>query len=94
MSKVLFRHIPDPELKVKVTDLDVKVFKSSYFPNHTMDLLHILFDDRYRSNVLFSNTRVHAYDLKVKVIDLKILIVNILKGHIFRTNDGFGSYLV
>ena len=49
-----------------------------------MDLLHILFDDRYRSKVLFSNTRVHVYDLKVKVIDLQILIVNILKAQIFR----------
>ena len=72
-------------LKVKVTDLDVKVFKSSYFPSHTMDLFHILFDDRYRSNVLYSNTRAHAYDLKVKVIDLQILIVNSLKAHIFQT---------
>ena len=66
---VLFRHTPDPDLKVKVTDLDVKVFKSSYFLNHTMDFLHILFDARYRLKVLFSNTRIHAYDLKVKVID-------------------------
>ena len=49
-----------------------------------MDLLHILFDDRYRSKVLFSNTGIHAYDLKVKVIDLQILIVNILKAHVFR----------
>ena len=49
-----------------------------------MDLLHILFDDRYRSKVLFSNSRIHAYDLKVKVIDLQILIVKILKAHIFR----------
>ena len=50
-----------------------------------MDLLHILFDDRYRSKVLFSNTGAHAYDLKVKVIDLQILIVNSLKAHIFQT---------
>ena len=82
---VLFRYTPDPVLKIKITDLDVKVFKSSYFPNHTMDLLHILFDDRYRSKVLFSNTNAHAYDLKVKVIDLQILIVNSLKAHIFQT---------
>ena len=50
-----------------------------------MNLLHILFDDRYRSKVLFSDTRANAYDLKVKVIDLQILIVNILKAHNFRT---------
>ena len=50
-----------------------------------MDLLHILFDDRYKSKVLFSNTRVHAYDLKIKVIDLQILIVIILKVHISGT---------
>ena len=50
-----------------------------------MDMLHILFDDRYRSKVLFSNTCIHAFDLKVKVIDIQILIVNILKIHFFRT---------
>ena len=50
-----------------------------------MDLLHILFDDRYRSKILFSSTHAHAYDLKVKVIDLQILIVNSLKAHIFQT---------
>ena len=50
-----------------------------------MDLLHILFDNRYRSKVLFSNTCAHVYDLKVKVIDLQILILNILTAHIFQT---------
>ena len=47
-----------------------------------MDLLHILFDDTYRSKVLFSNMCAHAYDLKVKVTDLQILIVNSLKAHL------------
>ena len=46
--------------KVKVMDLDifnVKVFfKSSYFSNYTMDFVHILYDDRNSSKVLFSNT--------------------------------------
>ena len=75
----------DPYLKVKDTDVDVKVFKRSYFSNRTVDLLHILTDDRCRSKVLFSNTHVHDYDLKVKAINLQMLIVNILKAHIFRT---------
>ena len=48
--------------------LVLKIFiKSSYFPNYTMDLVHIWYDDRYSSKV------AHAYDLKVKVADLKVL---------------------
>ena len=35
----------------------LKVFKSSYFPNHMMDFVHIWYDDRYRSKVLFNNSR-------------------------------------
>ena len=50
-------------------------FNSSYFPNHLIHLVHIWFDDRYRSKVLFSNTLTHAYDLKVKVMDLEIFNV-------------------
>ena len=34
----------------------LKIFKSSYFPNYTMDFVHIWYDDRYKSKVLFSNT--------------------------------------
>ena len=64
------------DLKVKVTDFEilqikyyVKVFKSSYFPNCKMDLVHIWYDDRYRSKVSFSNTPADAHDLKVKITD-------------------------
>ena len=64
-------------LKVKFMDLEifnVKVFfKNSYFPNYLMDFVHIWYDDRYSSKVLFSNTATHAHGLKVKVIDLKLL---------------------
>ena len=45
-----------------------KFFKSSYFPNHMMDFVHVWYDDRYRSKFLFSNTPSHAHGLKVKVI--------------------------
>ena len=39
-------------LKVKVMDLElfyVKVLNSSYFPDHMMDLVYTLYDDKYRS---------------------------------------------
>ena len=32
------------------------MLKSSNFPNHTKDFVHIWYDDRYRPKVLFSNT--------------------------------------
>ena len=63
----------------------LKTLKSSYFPNHMMDFVHIWYGDRYRSNLvhirndnrcskaLFIITPTHAYDLKVKVTDLQIL---------------------
>ena len=46
-------------LKVKVMDLElfyVKVLNSSYFPDHVMDLVYTLYDDRYKSKMSFSNT--------------------------------------
>ena len=74
----------------------LKFFKSSYFPNH-MDLVHIWYDDRYRSNVSFSNTPTYALDLKVKVKDFEILqikyYVKVFKELIFSNpDDGCGSY--
>ena len=33
----------------------VKIFKSLYFPDHSIDLVHIWYDDRYSSKVLFGN---------------------------------------
>ena len=51
----------------------LKFFKSLYFPDHLIDLVHIWYDDRYGSKVLFSNTPAHH--LKVKVKDLEIFNV-------------------
>ena len=54
--------------------LMLKIFiKSSYFPNDTMDFVHIWYDDRYSSKVFIQQYPAHAYDLKVKVADLKVL---------------------
>ena len=70
-SKVIFINtlVHADDLKVKVTDLEIFniIFffcKSSYFPNHMMNLLYICYDDRYRSKGLFDNTPTHAYDFK------------------------------
>ena len=62
-----------------------------------MDLVHIWYDDRYRSTVFFSNTATHAHDLKVKFTDFEILqikyYVKVFKELVFsKPNDGFGSY--
>ena len=42
----------------------LKFFKSLYFSDHLIDLVHIWYDDKYSSKVLFSNTPAHY--LKVK----------------------------
>ena len=39
-----------------------------------MDLLYILYDNRYWSKVLFGTNPIPAYDLKVKVMDLEIYV--------------------
>ena len=43
----------------------VKDFNSSDFPDHIVDLVYILYDDRYQSEVLSSN--------KVKVMSLELM---------------------
>ena len=74
-SKILFSTIPNPihDFKVKVTDLglDVKVFRTSLFPNPMMDLVHVWYDDRYWSKILHSTIPIPIHDLKVKVKDLE-----------------------
>ena len=59
-----------------------------------MDLVHIWYDNRYRSKVSFSNTPANAHDLKVKVTDFEILhikyYVKVFKELIFsKPNDGY-----
>ena len=63
--------------------LILNFLKSSYFPNHTMDLLYICYDDRYRSKGLFDSTPTYAYDFKVKVTDLEIFNANVFKSSYF-----------
>ena len=47
------------------------------------------------SKVIFSNTLVHAYDLKVKVTDLEIFNIKVFKELIFsKPYDGFALYLL
>ena len=59
-------------------------FKSLYFPDHLIVLVHICYDDRYSSKVLFSNTQAHY--LKVKVMDLEIFNVKVFLGaHFFQS---------
>ena len=48
-------------LKFYKLSIALKFLKSSYFPNHTMDLVHIWYIDRYRLKVSFSSTPAHAH---------------------------------
>ena len=80
-SKILHSAIPTPihDYKVKVKDLELlcisfalKVFRTSLFPNPMMDLVHVCYDDRYRSKILHSTIPTPIYDLKVKDTDLEL----------------------
>ena len=44
----------------------ITVSSSSYIADYLMDLVYNWYDDRYQSEVPFSNTLIHTYDLKVK----------------------------
>ena len=47
------------------------------------------------SKVIFNNTLVHAYDLKVKVTDLEIYNIKVFEELIFfKPYDGFALYLL
>ena len=58
-----------------VSTFMLKFFKSLHFPDQLIDLVHIWYDDRYSSKVIFSNTPAHY--LKVKVMDLAIFNVKV-----------------
>ena len=81
-SKVLFSNTPNYAhgLKVKATDrtfmtkFGIKLFNSSYFSEHLMDLVYMLYVDRYRSKILFSNTLDHACGLEVRVTDRTFML--------------------
>ena len=51
---------------------NVKVFRTLLFPNPTMDLVHVWYDDRYWSKILHSTIPIPIHDLKVKVTDLEL----------------------
>ena len=52
---------------------NVKIFKSLYLLNLWMDLIDILPDVRYWSEVLCCTILTHLSDLEVKVTDFEIL---------------------
>ena len=49
----------------------VKVFKTSLFPNLTIDLIHLWYDDTYWSKILHSTIPTTLGHVKVKVTDLE-----------------------
>ena len=51
----------------------VKVNKTSLFPNHLIDLLHVWYDDTYWSKVLHSTINNQQGHLKVNVMDLEFM---------------------
>ena len=50
------RAIALPPASASASTFTLKFFKSLYFPDHLIDMVHIWYDDRYSSKVLFSNT--------------------------------------
>ena len=91
-SEVLFRYNPcpcqwPPGQSQELLNFILKCFKSSYFPNYMIDLVHIWNDNRYRSKVLFIITLTHAYNLKVKVTDLESLYLILDNVKFMATND-------
>ena len=88
--------LPPASALVLASIFTLKLFKTSHFPNCVMDLVHIWWDDRYKSKVSFSNTPAHANDLKIKVTDFEILqikyYVKVFKELRFsKPNDGCDS---
>ena len=67
----------------------VKVFRTSLFPDPMMDLVHVWYDDRYWSKILFSTIPTPIHDLKVKVTDLELscksFTLKFLGPHYFQT---------
>ena len=60
-------------LKIFMLKFYVKVFRTSLFPNPLMDLVPVLYDDRYWSKILRGIIPTPVHDLGVKVTDLELL---------------------
>ena len=50
-----------------------------------VDLVHVLYDDRYWSKILLSTIPTSIHDLKAKVTDLENFYVKVLGPHYFQT---------
>ena len=87
------RAIALPPESASASTFTLKFFKILYFPDHLIDLVHIWYDDRYSSEILFSNTP--TYYLKVKVMDFDISNVKVFGKLIFsKPFNRFCSYLL
>ena len=76
-------------LALALASTNVKVFRTSLFPNPMMDLVHVWYDDGYWSKILHSTIPTPIRDLKVKVTDLELLswsfTLKFLGPHYFQT---------
>ena len=63
---------------------NVKIFRTSLFPNHMMYLVHIWYDDRYWFKILRRQILTPLHDLKDKV-RLRIFMLKFLEMHYFPT---------
>ena len=73
------RAITLPPASESASTFTFKFFKSLYFPDHLINLVHVWYDDRYSSKVLFSNKPAHY----LKVMDLDIFNVKDFQELIF-----------
>ena len=60
-----------PDMTEKLLTGTLSLNTNKQFPNPVMYLVHVLFDDKYRSKILGSTIPTPVHDLKVKVTDLK-----------------------
>ena len=58
-------------LRSRSQNLNVKVFKTSLFPNLITDLIHLWYDDTYWSKILRNTIPTTLGHVKVKVTDLE-----------------------
>ena len=67
-------HYPRRRRPPLASTFTLKSFKSLYFPDHLIDLVHIWYDDRYSSKGLFSNTPAHYLKVRSRSWTLKVLM--------------------
>ena len=74
-----FYGVPSPppyrssEFRIFLSKFYIKVFRTSLFPNPSMDLMHVWYDDEHWSKILQGTIPTPVHDPIYKVTDLQFL---------------------